>query len=70
MSVHEMWVAGMDEIDAINLLTVHHEVLEVEQAATSDGKAGENLFGVTNSNRMRIAEADITTLRMAVLKVR
>ncbi len=70
LSVYEKWIAGMDENDAIVLLKVHHKKLEDEQAATSDGKAYENLLGVTDSRRMRIAEADITTLRMAALMMR
>ncbi|UUZ46649.1 hypothetical protein LP420_22355 [Massilia sp. B-10] len=70
MAVYEKWIAGMDEIDATNLLKVHHQQLEAEQAPTSDRKAVENLLGVTDSKRIRIAEADITTLRMAALIMR
>lgn len=70
MSVYEQWIAGMDENEAIVLLKVHHKNLEVEHAATSDGKARENLLGVTDSRRMRIAEADITTLRIAARMMR
>lgn len=70
LSVYEKWIAGMDDVDAIALLKAHHRTLEIEQAATSDGKAQENLLGVTDSRRMRIAEADITTLRMAAMMVR
>jgi hypothetical protein len=70
MSVYEEWIAGMDEDEAIALLRVHHQKLEDDQAATSDGKAHGNLLGVTDSRRMRIAEADITTLRMAALLVK
>ncbi|UUZ46655.1 antitoxin VbhA family protein [Massilia sp. B-10] len=70
LSVDERWIAGMDDVEAIALLKVHHKTLEDEQAATSDGKAQENLLGVTDSRRMRIAEADITTLKMAVLMMR
>lgn len=70
MSVYEKWIAGMDENEAIVLLKNHHTKLEDEQAAMSDGKANENLLGVTDSLRMRVAEADITTLRMAVLILR
>ena len=42
----------------------------MNMAATSDGKARGNRLGVTDSRRMRIAEADITTLRMEALTVR
>lgn len=70
MWVYEKWIPGMNEIDAIVLLKVHHKKLEDEQAATSDGKAHGNLLGVTDSRRMRIAEADIKTLRIAALMVR
>lgn len=70
LSVYEKWIAGMDENEAIVLLKVHHKKLEDEQASTSDGKAHGNLLGVTDSRRMRIAEADITTLRMAALMVK
>ena len=60
----------MDVNEAIVLLKDHHKGLESEHAATSDLKAPKNLLGVTDSRRMRIAEADITTLRMAALMVR
>lgn len=67
VSVYEKWIAGLDGIEAISLLKDHHKKLEAEQGATSDGRAQRNLIGVTDSARMRIAEADITTLRMAEL---
>lgn len=70
MSVYEKWIAGMDENEAIVLLKDHHKALEIEHAATSDLKAPKNLLGVTDSRRMRIAEADITTMRMAALMMR
>ena len=70
VSVYEKWIDGMDEKEAIVLLKDHHKTLEDEHVATSDGKAPRNLLGVTDSRRMRVAEADITTLRMAALMVR
>ena len=70
MSVYEKWIAGMDGNEAIDLLKDHHKKLEQEHAATSDGKAHGNLLGVTDSQRRRIAEADITTLRIAELMMR
>ena len=70
MSVYEKWIGGIDIDDAIVLLKDHHKKLEDEQATTSDGRARRNLLGVTDSQRMRNAEADITTLRAAALMVR
>ena len=70
ISIYEKWISGIDTDEAIVLLKEHHKKLEEEQAATNDGKARRNLLGVTDSLRMRKAEADITTLRAAALMVR
>ncbi|MES2128958.1 MAG: antitoxin VbhA family protein [Pseudomonadota bacterium] len=70
MAVYEKWVAGIDCDEAVSLLKDHHKKLEDEHAATSDGKAQRNLLGVTDSLRMHIAEADISTLRIAALMER
>lgn len=69
LSVYAQWVAGhwsMDE--AVALLVQHHKELEA-QAVSSDQHASPNTLGITDGARMKQAEADITTLRMAYLDV-
>lgn len=66
-SVFEQWISGLDGNDAVLLLITHHKMLEAAHRTTSDGSADENLLGLTDSAGMRLAEADITTLRMAEL---
>src|SRR5471032_1382778 len=65
LSLYEQWIAGHWNVDeGVALLKQHHQELEAN-AESSDGQASPNLIGITDSGRMKQAEADITTLRMA-----
>ena|ERR1700693_4113857 len=69
LSLFEQWIAGHWNVDeGVALLKQHHQELEAK-AAASDGQASPNLIGITDSVRMRQAEVDITTLRMACLEI-
>lgn len=66
-SIFEQWIAGHWSTDeAVALLIRHHQESE-KSAAASDNGATPNKLGITDSVRMKQAEADITTLRMAEL---
>ena len=68
LDVYEQWVDGyLDAEDAMALLLGHHQELE-RAALTSDHAAAQNKLGITDSGRLRQAEADITTLRMAQME--
>lgn len=65
VSVFAQWIAGhWDADEAVALLIRHHKDLDAK-AASSDHLASPNLLGITDSDRMKQAEADIATLRMA-----
>lgn len=65
LSVYEQWIAGRWNVDeAVELLIQHHKELEAK-ADSTDQLASLNLLGITDSVRMKQAEADITILRMA-----
>lgn len=68
MSVYEKWIAGeLDVSSSIVLLIEHHKGLEMALGSTSDRKASPKKISVTDRARMKVAEADITTLRIAEL---
>ncbi len=69
LSVFAQWIAGHWNADeAVALLIQHHKDLDAK-AASSDQLAPPNLLGITDSDRMKQAEADIATLRMADMSV-
>lgn len=66
-SIFEQWITGHWTTDeAVALVIQHHQEIE-KTAASSDNAASPNKLGITDSVRMKHAEADITTLRMAEL---
>lgn len=65
--MYEKWIEGLDGNTVVASLKEHHRNMEILPGAVSDGKAKNNLLGLTDSGRLRNAEADITTLRMAEL---
>lgn len=68
MSVYEKWIAGeLDVSSSIVLLIEYHKSLEIAPGSSSDQKALPNKLGITDLARLKVAEADITTLRMAEL---
>lgn len=67
LSVFEQWIAGHWSVDeAIALLVQHHKEIDAS-ASTSDEQASVNKLSITDSLRLKVAVADITILRMAVL---
>lgn len=65
LSVFEQWIAEHWTADeAVALLVAHHQDLE-KSVASSDHAASANQLGITDRARMKQAEADITTLRIA-----
>ena len=57
----------LDENSVITSIKEHYRNMERAADAASDGKAKKNLLGLTDSQPLRYAEADITTPRMAEL---
>jgi hypothetical protein len=69
LSLYEQWIAGSWNVDeGVVLFKQYHQELEAK-ADLSDGRAPPNLLGITDSARMKQAEADIMTLRMAELNI-
>ncbi len=67
LSIFDQWIVGHWTADeAVSLVIQHHQELE-KSAAASDNAASPNKLGITDSARLKQAEADITTLRMAEL---
>lgn len=65
--MYEKWIEGLDGNSIVAILKEYHRNMERAPGAVSDGKAKQNLLGLTDSARLRNAEADITTIRMAEL---
>jgi hypothetical protein len=65
--MYEKWIEGLDGNSIVAILKEHHRNMESAPGVVSDGKAKQNLLGLTDSGRLRNAEADITTFRMAEL---
>lgn len=65
--MYEKWIEGLDGNAVVSSLKEHHRKMEIEPDAVSDGKAKKNFLGITDSGRLRNAEADITTFRMSEL---
>lgn len=69
LAIYGQWIAGhWSEDEAIALLVQHHKDLEAS-AGSSDQLAQPNNLGITDRIRMKQAEADITTLRMASMNL-
>ncbi|MDO9421068.1 MAG: antitoxin VbhA family protein [Herminiimonas sp.] len=65
ISIFEQWILGhWTTNEAVELLRQYHIELELT-SAQSDLQASPNMLGITDTTRMRQAEADLTTLRMA-----
>ncbi|HQT29604.1 MAG: hypothetical protein B7X81_01195 [Hydrogenophilales bacterium 17-61-76] len=66
-SVYEQWIHGNLTIDvAVRLVMQHHRD---NPRPDSDNAARENTMNLTDSRQLHMAEADITTLRLAELEV-
>lgn len=65
-SIFEQWIAGHWTADEAVALVIQH--YKQDFWADSDDSAPENNMGLTDSRQLRLAEADITTLRMAELE--
>ena len=66
-SVFEQWIDSHWTTDeAVALVIQHYRDNPVKD---SDNAARENRMGLTDSQQLRLAEADITTLRIADLDV-
>lgn len=65
--MYEKWVNGLDGNTVVASLKEHYRKMEMAPGAVSDGKAEMNLLGLTDSGRLRNAETDITTFRIAEL---
>jgi hypothetical protein len=69
LSVYEKWIIGQLSVnDAVALLIQYHKELEI-QAESSDHQAAPNKLTITDSIRLKQAESDIVTLRMACLDI-
>lgn len=67
MFMYAKWVSNeCTANEAIALIIKYHKSLENTEPL-SDGLASPNKLGITDKNRLKSAEADITTLRMAEL---
>ncbi|TCJ14924.1 hypothetical protein EZJ19_08540 [Parasulfuritortus cantonensis] len=66
-NVFEQWIGGHWTTDeAVALVIQHYRDNPIQD---SDNAARENRMGLTDSQQLRLAEADITALRMADLDV-
>jgi hypothetical protein len=66
-SIYEQWVQGGLTTDAaVNLVKQYHRE---NPCSDSDNSAQENMWNITDSRQLRVAEADITTLRIADLEI-
>lgn len=64
-SVHAQWASGLLSSDeAVALLIEHYRDNPIPDDE-SDFAAGDNRMGLTDSRQLRLAEADITTVRLA-----
>ena len=69
LSVFERWIAGeLNTQQAVDAIKAHYRANPVPDDQ-SDQHAPQNLPGITDSRQLRLFEADVTTLRMAELKV-
>lgn len=66
-SIFEQWIDGHWTIDEAVALVMQH--YRDNPRPDSDNAAGENRMGLTDSRQLHMAEADITTLRLAQLEV-
>lgn len=66
-AVFEQWVNGDLTTDAaVRLVKQHHRE---NPHPNSDNAARENTMNITDSRQLHMAEADITTLRLAELEI-
>jgi len=67
LGVFEQWIHGHWTTDEAVALVIQH--YQQSPTSDSDNAAPENNMGLTDSRQLRVAEADITTLRMAQLEI-
>ena len=66
-TVFERWIHGHWTTDEAVAIVIQH--YKENPCADSDSAARKNQMGLTDSHQLRVAEADITTLRIADLQI-